>query len=157
MIFAGSPDFIAMNFLEILLGGIIGTTIMTGFSYYVSRVRKKQFREPELLNELLVRGRLMKFTTSKNHPAGWLIHYLVGILFVAAYQLTSHITSIEADFAFYTLSGLISGFAGAAIWHVTLMLHPNPPAVAVKEFYLQLVLAHVIFGMTAYPGLLIFR
>jgi hypothetical protein len=144
-----------MNFLQILSGGILGTTAMTAFSYAVSQIRKKQFREPELLNELLVHARILKFAPSKNHPTGWIIHYCVGILFMTAYQFITMATHIEPDLSFYTISGLISGFAGVAIWHITLMLHPNPPVVDLKEYYFQLVPAHVIFGMTAYPGLLI--
>ena len=126
---------------------------MTAFSYYLSYIRKKQFREPELLNELLVRARMMKFTASKNHPAGWIIHYLVGVVFVIIYQLIAAVTALTPDILFYSLGGLISGFIGVAIWHVTLSLHPNSPALDLKEFYFQLVIAHIIFGLSAYAGL----
>jgi hypothetical protein len=142
-----------MNFLQIVCGGAIGTSVMTIFSYVISQVRGKQFREPELLNELLVRARVMKFTSSKNHPLGWIIHYGVGFAFVTLYQLLVHLTGIEPTLTYYLLAGLISGFIGVAAWHVTFSIHPNRPIIDFKEYYLQLIAAHVIFGLAAYSGI----
>jgi len=145
-----------MNILQIISGAVIGTSLMTLFSYAMSRLRKKQFGEPALLNELLVRARLIKFISSRNHPAGWAIHYGVGLLFVIGYHVIAYLTDIEVTFGYFVLAGTISGLLGIGTWHLVFRGHPNPPTIDLKEFYLQLEAAHIIFGAGAYAGILIF-
>jgi hypothetical protein len=141
-----------MIFVKILTATLLGTTLMTLFSYYLSSVRKKQFREPELLNESLVRLRIMSFATSKNHAAGWFIHYVVGLLFVVCYELVIRHTSLSPTLSFFALAGGLCGLIGIAGWHITLILLPNPPVVHLKEYYIQLFVAHILFGLGAYGG-----
>lgn len=145
-----------MKILHVISGTITGTSMMTVFSYWMSNLRKKQFREPELLNELLVRARLMKFVSSRNHPAGWIIHYGVGLVFVGIYHTVASFTDIELTFGYLVTAGALSGLLGIAAWHATFRIHPNPPVVDLKEFYIQLEAAHIIFGAAVYGGLFIF-
>jgi hypothetical protein len=43
--------------------------------------------------------------------------------------------------------GSASGFFGAEVWRQILKLHPNPPRVDFKNYYKQLIFAHVVFGV----------
>jgi len=144
-----------MSALTILTGAITGTSIMTAFSYIISYYRRRNFREPELLNELLVRLRILEFRSSPRHPAGWLIHYGVGLLFTISYAFIVTYFQILPTLGFYILCGGASGLVGIFGWHVTLKLHPNPPPIHLREYYIQLWPAHVLFGVGAYLGYLL--
>jgi len=131
---------------------IVSTTLMTAFSYYFSWLRNKQFKEPEILNELLWRLRLIKGSGGKNHPAGWTIHYVVGFIFVIAYHIFWNKTEYEPTFGTSILLGALSGVIGVVGWRITFGTHPDPPTLDFKEYYVQLLIAHIIFGAGAYLG-----
>ena len=120
---------------------------MTIFSYGVAAILKQQFREPELLNILALRLNLLKKTSGKNHPLGWILHYAVGMLFILIIELTRIGFNIDPSIIYYIVSGAICGLIGIAVWFITFKLHPNPPKVWYKGFYIQLIFAHAIFGV----------
>ena len=132
--------------LVIVLTTVIATSLMTVFSYMYSDLRQKQFREPELLNELLARVRWINPQAGRNHWAGWCIHYLIGLMFIAIYYGSGIVNSFDA----YLVAGTLSGIIGIVCWITTFALHPSPPAIRYKEYYLQLLIAHIIFGIGAY-------
>jgi len=121
---------------------------MTVFSYIYSNTRGKQFREPKLLNELLARLGWISFSAGPNHWTGWVIHYLVGFLFVAVYYWLG----IVKTFDDYLIAGTVCGIIGIAGWRTVFAIHPNPPVIRFREYYLQLLVAHVVFGIGAYLG-----
>ncbi len=45
-----------MEIIRILVPGVLATSIITFFSYIISNIRYRQFREPELLNIVLSRS-----------------------------------------------------------------------------------------------------
>ena len=121
---------------------------MTLFSYSMGFVRKKNFREPELLNELL--KRLDPKSTLITLPfAGWFIHYLVGLLFIFLYQLFWHFSGSQPTLTNGILLGALNGIVGILGWQFTFYVHPNPPQIDFKEYYIQLFFAHIIFGASA--------
>lgn len=133
---------------EIVVGTIIATSLMTIFSYMYSEISKKQFREPELLNNLMARLHWIGPTAWPRHWLGWLIHYWVGLVFVATY----HLSGIVNDLGDYVVAGAACGVIGILGWRVTFSLHPGPPALNVKEYYAQLFVAHIVFGAGAFLG-----
>jgi hypothetical protein len=69
---------------KITLSGILGTNVMTLFSYLVSALAKENFSEPEHLSTMI--NRLAPGISKKRlRIAGWGAHYAVGILFAAVY------------------------------------------------------------------------
>lgn len=132
--------------VSLVLSCLIATTLMTAFSYLLSTLSGKQFREPELLNTLL--SRVIRRTLSPNHFAGWLMHYGVGLLFVASYYFLFRRS--HPSWFHYALAGFISGIVGVIIWFVTFRFHPAPPTLDRKKFYIQLIPAHIVFGIGAY-------
>lgn len=138
-----------MNLLKPLIAGAIGTTFMTMYSYGYSRLRKKQFREPVLLAELLSGSSAPE--RKKDFLKGWMAHYLVGAAFSISYQ-----QFLKGKFNQHpALKSIITGgaygfFVGVPSWKAAFTLHPQPPKIAYREFYLHLVLAHLVFGYFAF-------
>jgi hypothetical protein len=137
-------------FLKIFFDAFIATALMTLFSYVFSAIRNKQFKEPELLNDLLRRINIINSSYFKNHPAGWVIHYAVGCIFVFAYYLLFQYSSISPTWWVYTGLGFICGIVGIAGWKLTFTIHPNPPDIHFSEFYVHLLAAHIVFGIGAF-------
>jgi hypothetical protein len=129
---------------KIVLAGTAGTSAMTLFSYAVSEYIDKNFKEPRVLGALLER---VLFTGRKNtEPAGWLLHYGVGLAFTSAYDFIWRRTSIKPTVKNGLIMGGVSSLAGIAVWDLTFKTHPNPPAIHLKRYYGHLILAHLIFG-----------
>lgn len=135
-----------MLIASLVLSCIIATSLMTGYSYALSALTNKQFREPELLNGLLNNWFHKSFP--KTAPAGWLIHYAVGLMFIVAYHFVFNL--IEPTLLNYVWTGLVSGLIGAGVWFVTLNIHPVPPPTHRAGYYAQLVPAHIIFALGAF-------
>lgn len=136
--------------LQIALGTILGTSIMTLFSYLISNWLNKQFKEPLLLNILLQRS---KFVDKDISPlSGWILHYAVGAIMVSIYHLIWTYTSINPTILIGSIFGFISGFPAVAVWKAVFTMHSNPPNIDFKAHYMQLIIAHILFGIGAAAG-----
>lgn len=131
-----------------LIPALVATSAMTAFSYVFSAIVKKQFREPELLNLLLMRWSNRFEQLTKDSFVGWVIHYLVGVFFMLFFHLIWEGLGIKAT----ALSGIIMGFAAGILgvigWNITFWIHPNPPKLDFKQYYVHLIMAHVVFGLS---------
>ncbi len=141
-----------MNILRIALAGAIGTTFMTLYSYGVANKEQRQYREPELLNKLVDKAPINSSKISKKHPTGWLMHYAVGFTFSAVYDYIWRKTPISPTVKSSLVMGAISGVIGIMGWKTFFSAHPNPPKTHYKGFYMQLLVAHIIFGLFAKIG-----
>ena len=45
--------------------------------------------------------------------------------------------------------GTVNGVAGVIAWKLAFSLHPDPPKIHYRQFYQHLILAHIIFTVTA--------
>ena len=136
-----------MKAKDILAAGVTGTTFMTLFSEVVSEVKGSNYNEAEILSELL--NRITPLNKQQARVGGYLGHYTVGIGFAAAYAALLKATKSKPNLLNGIAYGAFSGLAGALIWHATFKAHPNPPGVNLKNYYKQLVLAHLVFGVFA--------
>lgn len=131
---------------KIIIPGIVGTSAMTLFSYLISESKNKNFREPEILGVLI--KRLSKNVSMESSQIkGWVIHYAIGILFVACYSELWEQTKIKPSLTSGTLLGAANGVVGVMGWKFMFKSHPNPPAKNLKAFFGHLILAHVVFGI----------
>ncbi|MEX2349470.1 MAG: hypothetical protein WD554_01185 [Flavobacteriaceae bacterium] len=131
---------------NILISAIVGTSAMTLFSYLVSEKKKKNFREPEVLGNLI--ERLPQGVSRENSQmAGWGLHYTIGLLFVAGYHELWKQTKSKPSLTSGVLLGAASGVVGVTGWQLMFEAHPNPPAKKLKPFFGHLILAHVVFGV----------
>lgn len=131
-----------------LIASIIATSAMTIFSYYVSRKKHKQFREPQLLAEVLKDIQHKPKVQSPELYSGFLIHYLVGYSFVFMYKLLWDYSSLKPNIKDGMVIGFVNGIFGAAVWKLTFMLKPGKAETQELNYLLHLVLAHVVFGAT---------
>lgn len=129
-----------------ILAAVAATSAMTLFSYIASNREDENFREPELLASFLKRS---ADTGEKlSPPLGWVSHYLVGAGFAAGYKLLLRLADRRPSSGNGLLYGAFAGATGLAWWKVLFENHPNPPKTHRKGFYAQLMIAHLIFGLT---------
>ena len=71
---------------RILIPALVGTSAMTLFSYLISNTNNKNFREPEILGQLIVR---LPKNVSIDYAqiAGWFMHYAIGTIFMVFYYV----------------------------------------------------------------------
>lgn len=138
-----------MGVYNILISGLVATTEMTLFSYVVSNFKSKQFREPELLNSLISSSEFIELKPSKNHLLGWIIHYLIGWFFVLVFSLIWEYTQFSATITSGAILGLAAGIIGIFSWKIFFKLNQNPPEIDFSQFYIQLIIAHILFGISA--------
>ena len=119
---------------------------MTAYSFAVSELRNKNFKEPHLLGTML-RRLVITDSSRSSKLTGWAIHFLVGVALAASYDLLSRKLTLEPTLPKGAVIGGLTGILGSLAWHVTLQNHPFPPAMDRKRFYGQLIIAHVIFGI----------
>jgi hypothetical protein len=144
-----------MNAKKVIAGTFIGTSGMTLFSYIVSEIEQNNFKEPELLAML---GHRLATGTDKNllRVAGWQLHYAVALAFVSSYDLLWRKTKLKPTPGAGLVLGGISGIIGALVWKIVFNILPNPPRIKFKKYYLQLVAAHLIFGLFSTFGYRLF-
>src|SRR5690606_37982455 len=126
--------------------GIVGTSAMTLFSYLGSERKNRNFKEPELLGQLIERLPI-KSSNQSAHIAGWGIHYAIGISFMVCYSKIWALRSIKPTLSSGALLGAVNGLVGVTGWKLMFEAHPNPPAKELKPFFGHLILAHVVFGV----------
>lgn len=129
-----------------VLSAIAATSAMTLFSYIVSKKEEENFKEPRLLGDFIEKS----FDTSKrtSKPLGWALHYLTGIGFACAYKAFLRVGEKRPTTKNGLLYGALAAAAGVVTWGVLFKSHNNPPKTHREAFYVQLIIAHLIFGLT---------
>lgn len=141
-----------METKKILSATIVGTTAMTLFSYLVSLKAKKNFTEPELLHEI-AQENLPQVDDAIVKPASWATHYGVGLAFTGVYSQVWEHTPIKPSIASGAVLGAISGLTGIIGWSQAFKLEQHPHSANFrKQYYTQLMAAHIVFGIGAAVG-----
>ncbi|MDT0642070.1 hypothetical protein RM553_04425 [Zunongwangia sp. F363] len=135
--------------LKILLCSIAGTSFMTIYSYRQAKRHQEQFEEPVMLSKLVHRIAPEKISAKASIPAGWLIHYSIGVSFNMVYDQIWKNSSLKPGLASGFLLGVPSGIIGMAAWFTALQLHPDPPHTHLRKHLEQLFIAHIIFGISS--------
>lgn len=138
--------------VKILLATLVGTSLMTVYTYIAAETEEEPLKPPILLNRLISQSPNFKIAVTSRHVLGWLLHYLVGLTFVLIYHLLWQYTYLEPVFLHGALMGLASGVAGISGWEVLFLMHSNPPKVNLKKYYFHLMIAHIVFGIGAVAG-----
>ncbi len=139
-----------MEITRLIGAGIVATTLMTAFSYILSNLLNRQFREPELLNIVLSRSDFFRLELSKNSSAGWILHFLIGWLFIWIFEMVWKLEFVSLSIISGFILGLAAGIIGVLGWKLFFYLSKNPPETNWNiEYYIQLIIAHIIFGVSA--------
>jgi hypothetical protein len=141
-------------YIQILIATFTATSAMTMFSYIVSASFKELYKEPLLLKYLLTRFKITASDRLKEILA-WLIHYSIGFIFVLGYYILWE----EGIITFKVITGIylgaVCGVIGIIGWIIMLKLSRFERKAQDKGYYIQLFLAHIIFGVTAMITLVI--
>ena len=137
-----------MNIILILVASIVGTSVMTAFSYFMSRIFSNQFREPQLLNEIFNGWKSFPIQVGKKSPFGWFIHYLVGFIFTIGFAYVwNNVEMARPDYLTGAVFGFFAGVIGIFTWQLMLNIVKKPPKIVLHEHFIQLLIAHIIFGL----------
>ena len=131
----------------LVLYSVYSTFFMTVFSYICGYITGHQFREPELLNQL-VKTSVIPLKPNKKNILGWMIHLGFGVIFGVILKLSWSYFNFSSIIGFSIIAGIIAGMMGVLGWQVMFRLNPRPPKIQLRKFYLQLVIAHIIFTFT---------
>ena len=138
-----------MEIIRLVVAGIVATSVMTAFSYIVANIRNRQFREPELLNIVLSSSDLLRVDLSKKSSVGWILHYLIGLIFVVIFVIFWKLEFIPISIITGGIFGFLAGIIGVLGWKLFFYLSEKPSEVTWNfEYYLQLVVAHILFGIS---------
>lgn len=138
-----------MNLFLIFISGLIATSLMTLFSYIWSWIKDSKFKEPQLLNLLIKSSTIIRLNPGKRNVTGWIIHYIIGWFFVLCFDFIWRNTALVPSFGNGALLGAIAGLVGITGWKTFFYLNADPPEIEFRKFYLQLIIAHIIFGLGA--------
>jgi hypothetical protein len=134
---------------KILIGALVGTSAMTGYSYLVSDNSHRQFREPVLLNKFMKRSGL---PVQKESSKGWILHYTTGLLFATAYHKLWRFSRLQPSIKMGAVLGAVSGLVGIGVWKLLYNFYTHPPQTHERKYYKQLFAAHIIFGVFTTMG-----
>ncbi len=140
-----------MDFLKIAIAAVSATNVMTIFSYVMSNTYGKLFKEPVVLNFILERlgytlpGKFKKFS-------GWLAHYIIGLMFATAYEAIWKYGGVPFGWITGFAFGVASGAIGILTWQIMYRLPDEKPVPPLKDYYVQLFIAHILFSMVIVIG-----
>lgn len=141
----------------LLIVSVLATSMMTLFSFLLSNKKDRQFREPEILNKLISRSSTTKVSIKRKNVAGWFIHFGIGIVFTVIFLYLYNLEILSLDLLSILIFGISAGISGIIGWQFMFYLNSNPPDIALKSFYLQLIVAHLVFSIFLIGGFYIFN
>jgi hypothetical protein len=137
--------------IKVFRGSLLGTTCMTLFSYLFSLLEIENLKEPKLLGQMIYR-KLPASGKRHSRIAGWVLHYVVGLLFAELYAQYWEKTGSYPTVKSGLMLGGLSGIAAILIWKITFDIQPRPPSVNFKHFAVNLLIAHLVFGLFMVVG-----
>jgi len=136
-----------MEFVKIITGGVVGTLLMTFFSYLCGHLFSREFGEPRLLNKLLDKSPWSQSNIKENSVLGWALHMVTGIVFAWIIDIYFVLADTAPNWSVGAIIGFGLGVLGILGWQIVLSLHPQPPKLELPEFFAQLLIAHIIFAL----------
>ncbi|MFP5039580.1 hypothetical protein [Parasediminibacterium sp. JCM 36343] len=138
------------EFKKVLSMGILATSAMTIFSYLVSELMSENFREPEIM-AIFIKDLLPTAKQCAPYFA-WCLHYIIGFSFVIIYMKLWDNNKLKPNLQSGMFLGAITGIFGIIGWYITLKIYHNPLNTNIKDFFILLFFAHIVFGIFAMIG-----
>ena len=139
---------------KIVISSIIAIILMTGFSYAISGISGRMFKEPVLLVRVL--NSLNKhFSENTKWLIACLIHYTIGLFFILFYHYFWEQGLIKVNVIDTFIYGISIAVIGAVGWAVIFKLCQCKPKDLnwSRGYYFQLIIAHLIFVFAVYKVL----
>ena len=137
-----------MDILRIMIGALVGTTMMTIFSYLISVGFQKLYKEPVLLKYVLLKSGT-SLTKKETAAGGWILHYAIGILFIAIYHFLWKLDIVALSWINGLMLGIASGVVGVLGWFIMFKISEFKSDIDFAGYYIQLLFAHIIFALSA--------
>ncbi|WP_427874799.1 hypothetical protein [Flavobacterium sp. MMS24-S5] len=134
--------------IQLLIITIVATSAMTWFSYVMSKNFRELYKEPVLLSFALKKTNI-NLSEKSRKILGWLIHYIIGFLFVMGYYIVWVKDILPISPLSALILGVISGVIGILSWIIIFKMTNHQPPIDFKGYYIQLFFAHIIFAFTA--------
>ncbi|QSW89363.1 MULTISPECIES: hypothetical protein [Flavobacterium] len=134
--------------IQLIIVSIGATTAMTLFSYAMSKSFRELYKEPVLLGYVLKKTHI-SLSEKSQKTWGWLIHYIIGFLFVVGYHIVWAKDIVPISPLGAILLGVISGVIGIISWVFMFKLTSQQPPIDFNGYYIQLFFAHIIFAIVA--------
>jgi len=137
-----------MDILRIMIGALVGTTMMTIFSYLISIAFQKLYKEPVLLKYILLKSGA-DLTKKQTATAGWIVHYLMGVVFIVIYHFLWKSDVVALTWLNGLYLGIGSGIVGILGWIVMFKVSNFKSDIGFTGYFSQLLIAHIIFALSA--------
>ena len=127
----------------VVASGIVGTAVMTVFSYKAYLFGIPKMKEINMLDILI----------SKKAPSHILlattIHFSVGIMFSTSYRALWSQGLGKPDPLNGLILGSICGVIGVAVWQAVIKTNAKLPQLTLAHLISTLMPAHILFGLSA--------
>ncbi len=143
-----------MTLLLFALAWIIAVICMTLSSALWSRVSGNQFREPTLLSKLMQNHPHINASKQNTYVWGWLIHFILGIVFLVIYEILWQITNVPRTFMWSLIFGSFLGLLGVLGWKILFKMSKPSSQFNYQQYYIHIFFAHIVFSVNA---LLVFQ
>lgn len=80
---------------------------------------------------------------------GTAVHYATGFVFLLIYALVWSMGWLQPDFFGAAAMGVLHGFVGCGIWSLAFRFFPVLAKMDVRQFFIHLFLAHLVFSAVA--------
>lgn len=134
---------------QIIVTTIAATSAMTLFSYVVSASARELYKEPVLLTYVLASLNI-EITLKTKVILSWILHYIIGLFFIVVYHIFWFYDFAALSWLSAFLFGFASGIIGILGWIFLFEIVPKKPNIDFKGYYIQLLIAHIIFGLAGF-------
>lgn len=138
-----------MDTLTFFVAWITAVTLMSGFSSLWSTIVGDEFREHNLLSHIFTKGSIPSFSINQ-WLIGWMIHLLLGAVFLGLYEVLWNITGIMRSWYWSLIFGVVIGTLGIIGWILMFSFCKDRPQINYIHYYIHLMFAHLMFSLTAY-------
>lgn len=138
-----------MSLMLFILVWLIAVVCMTVFSAVWSKISGHQFREPALLSQLLDKHVHQANLPRQGYALGWVIHFLLGIVFLGFYEVLWRLTNVERSLIWGLIFGSLLGVLGILGWKILFKAVGFSSAFNYRQYYIHIYFAHVVFSLTA--------
>ncbi len=137
-----------MLILIALIIGLLSTFVMTVFIQLLGYRQRKSI--PWLLGTFINTRLKPAGTASQTQLLTWgnIIHYLIGIGFVAVYLFIWYQGWLVHSYTTVFIFGAIAGLLAITAWYLTLSNHPLKTFISYPAFLSSIFAAHLVFAFS---------
>lgn len=131
-----------------VITGLLSTFVMTVFVQLRGYRQRKSI--PWLLGTFIKTRLKPAQTDSQTQVLRWgnIIHYLIGVGFVAAYLCMWQQGWLVHSYTTILVFGIIAGLVAVTAWYLTLNNHPLRTFISYRNFLFSIFIAHLVFAFS---------